>query len=57
MTHGTLDHQDDSCKSLPLGRFGNDEDLAGPIVFLASDASKYVTGHALAVDGGMLAVK
>lgn len=37
---------------VPLGRLGQPEDLAGPIVFLASDMAKYVTGAALLVDGG-----
>jgi len=40
---------------IPLGRWGLPADLAGPVVFLASDAASYVTGHALAVDGGWLA--
>jgi 2-deoxy-D-gluconate 3-dehydrogenase len=40
---------------IPLGRAGESEDLAGAVAFLASDASRYVTGHILAVDGGMSA--
>ncbi|GAA4715570.1 SDR family NAD(P)-dependent oxidoreductase [Phytohabitans rumicis] len=38
---------------IPLGRFGEPEDLAGPVVFLASDAARYVTGASLLVDGGL----
>jgi len=37
---------------VPLGRLGEPDDLAGPIVFLASDMARYVTGAALLVDGG-----
>lgn len=40
----------------PLGRMGDPEDLAGAIVFLASDASKFMTGTELLVDGGYCAV-
>jgi len=40
---------------IPMGRWGQPADLAGPVVFLASDAAAYVTGHALVVDGGWLA--
>ena len=39
----------------PAARWGNPEDLAGPAVFLASDASNFVNGHVLYVDGGILA--
>jgi 2-deoxy-D-gluconate 3-dehydrogenase len=40
---------------IPAGRWGEPDDLAGPVVFLASPASDYVTGHVLVVDGGWLA--
>ncbi len=39
----------------PADRWGNAEDLMGPAVFLASDASDFVNGHILYVDGGILA--
>ncbi|MCL2840360.1 MAG: gluconate 5-dehydrogenase [Defluviitaleaceae bacterium] len=39
----------------PAARWGTPEDLAGPAIFLASDASNFVNGHILYVDGGMLA--
>jgi len=42
-------------KRIPANRWGEAEDLQGAAVFLASDASAYVNGHILAVDGGFLA--
>ncbi|MHC4124490.1 MAG: 2-dehydro-3-deoxy-D-gluconate 5-dehydrogenase KduD [Planctomycetota bacterium] len=40
---------------IPAGRWGEPEDLAGTVVFLASDASSYMNGFTVAVDGGWLA--
>jgi len=46
---------DELVERVPLGRFGGPEDLKGVVVFLASPASAYVTGHTLVVDGGQSA--
>jgi len=40
---------------IPAARWGNPDDMMGPVVFLASSASDYVQGYTLAVDGGWLA--
>lgn len=37
---------------VPLGRWGTVEDVVGPVLFLASDAATYITGHLLPIDGG-----
>jgi len=41
---------------IPMGRFGEPDELVGPVVFLASDMSSYMTGSTVVVDGGYLAV-
>ncbi len=41
-------------ESIPLGRFGSSEDVAGVVSFLASDDAAYVTGQVVTVDGGMV---
>lgn len=42
-------------EKIPQKRFGESSDIGGAVVFLASDAASYITGHCLPVDGGFLA--
>jgi gluconate 5-dehydrogenase len=44
------------CKRTPAGRWGRVEELGGAAVFLASEASSYINGQVIFVDGGMTAV-
>jgi NAD(P)-dependent dehydrogenase (short-subunit alcohol dehydrogenase family) len=53
MTAGSMETMSATWLSnTPMGRLGKPEDLQGAVVYLASDASSYVTGHDLVVDGG-----
>ena len=56
MSNRVLEHHEELFLShIPLRRFGNEHDLKGAAVLLASAASNYVTGHVLVVDGGQSA--
>ena len=56
MSSRVLEQQKDLFLShIPMRRFGGEHDLKGAAVFLSSDASNYVTGHVLVVDGGQSA--
>lgn len=60
-TDNTKQIRDDKKRSeeilsrIPAGRWGTPEDLVGTAIFLSSDASNYINGHTIAVDGGWLA--
>jgi len=58
MTRGTLDALSaaDHTSRIPLHRLGDDEDLKGAALLLASAAGKHITGQVLAIDGGLSAV-
>src|SRR6516162_2816762 len=54
MNRAARDHADEVATRVPAGRIGNEEDMAGAAIFLASRAGDYVVGATIAVDGGIV---
>jgi 2-deoxy-D-gluconate 3-dehydrogenase len=54
MNKAARDHADEVAKRIPARRIGNEEDMAGLAIFLASRAGDYVVGNAIAIDGGVV---
>jgi 3-oxoacyl-[acyl-carrier protein] reductase len=55
MTHALNEKAKEALlKEIPLGRLGETEDVAQAVMFLASDAARYITGQVICVDGGMV---
>ena len=48
-------YEEEYIKRVPMGRIGDPEEIVGAMIYLASDASSYVTGETIVVDGGTLA--
>ena len=57
MNRDARDHADTVSKRIPSRRIGNDDDMAGAAIYLASRAGDYVVGHTLTVDGGVNLVR
>lgn len=56
LSSGTISEEQlkENMSKYPLGRFGKPEDIAHAIIYLLSDASSWVTGHTLVIDGGVI---
>jgi NAD(P)-dependent dehydrogenase (short-subunit alcohol dehydrogenase family) len=54
LTSTTPGHAEESLKAIPMGRLGKPEDMAKAVIWLCSDASSYITGHALPLEGGWI---
>jgi NAD(P)-dependent dehydrogenase (short-subunit alcohol dehydrogenase family) len=53
MNREARDHGDATAQTIPARRIGKDEDMAAAAIYLSSNASDYVVGHTLVVDGGV----
>ena len=54
-TNADTTYYDSITMRIPQGRWGNPDEFKGPAIFLASQASSYVTGETIVVDGGWMA--
>jgi NAD(P)-dependent dehydrogenase (short-subunit alcohol dehydrogenase family) len=54
LTSSVSEIKDQTTKEIPLGRLGKPEDMAEAVIWLCSDASSFITGHALPIDGGWI---
>ena len=54
LTSTTPGAKEETQKAIPMGRLGTPEDMAKAVIWLCSDASSYITGHALPIEGGWI---
>ena len=54
--HETAQMAEEVRLTTPMARRGRAEEMVGPVIFLASEAASFVTGHVMPVDGGYVAI-
>ena len=55
MVGGSIEQETEALAETPMYRFGKPEEIASAVLWLCSDAASFVTGHAMPVDGGLVA--